>query len=203
MVAANIGFDLLVSPAFIALTTHIVAGMLIMVPINFIFIGLVKFSVDKFGSLTMYMTLFGVIASPLTFWGSTPGIWKIGLGFIIGLLLDGVFLMNLNKYIQIFIAGIIGSIIWWLPTFIIWQLLGLPNVTGFSSMLNHASPNFNGAIDFSGLLNLPITKMGWDLVWFGIMCGLLSAGPVIIALYVSYGFFKRIEKTAVYKRFSA
>ncbi len=202
MVALNIGFDILVSPAMIALTTHIVAGLLIMLPVNFVFIGLVKFSIPKFGSLTFYMTVFGTIASPLTFWGSTPGLWKIPLGLLIGLALDLIFLPKIDKRARIFVAGIIGAVMWWLLTFTSWQLLGLPSVKGFSSMLNAASPVFNGAIDFSGVVDLPILEFGLDFVWFSILCGFLSAGPVIIALFVSYKFFGTIEKTAVYKRFS-
>ena len=47
MASVNVGLDLLVSPAFIALTTHVIAGLLIMVPFNYLFISLTRFSVNK------------------------------------------------------------------------------------------------------------------------------------------------------------
>ena len=46
MSAANVGFDMLISPGFIALFNHIISGVLIMVPVNFLFISLVKYIVD-------------------------------------------------------------------------------------------------------------------------------------------------------------
>ena len=204
MASANIGLDLLISPAFIALTTHIVAGLLIMVPLNFLFISLTRFSVDKFGTLTIYMIVFGAISAPLPFWGGTAGIFKLFLGLIIGVLLDCAFLFKKNA-VKIVMGAILGAIIWWIPTFIIWQLWNLPIVEAMSNMLKAGTQQFtmgNGWIDLSGILNLPITKLNFDLIMFAVMCGLISAVPVLIACIIGYQLFLQIKKTTVYERFT-
>lgn len=204
MASANVGFDLLVSPAFIALTTHIVAGLIIMVPVNFLFISLTRTSVDKFGTLTIYMIVFGAISAPLPFWGGTAGIFKLFLGIIIGVLLDCAFLFR-KTYLKIVVGAIIGSIIWWLPTFVIWQLWNLPIVEAMSNMLKAGTQQFamgNGWIDLSGILDLPITELNFELIKFAIICGLISAVPVLIACIFGYRLFLQIKKTSVYERFT-
>ncbi len=204
MVSANVGLDLLVSPAFIALTTHIVAGLLIMVPINFLFISLTRFSVDKFGTLTIYMIVFGAISAPLPFWGGIAGIFKLFLGLLIGILLDCAFLFR-KITLKIVMGAILGAIIWWLPTFIIWQLWNLPIVEAMSNMLKAGTQQFtmgNGWIDLSGFLDLPITEFNFELIKFAIICGLISAVPVLITCIIGYQLFLQIKKTSVYERFT-
>jgi len=204
MASANVGLDLLVSPAFIALTTHIVAGLLIMVPLNFLFISLTRFSVDKFGTLTIYMIVFGAISAPLPFWGGIAGIFKLLLGLIIGVLLDCAFQFK-KIALKIVMGAILGAIIWWIPTFIIWQLWNLPIVEAMSNMLKAGTQQFtmgNDWIDLSGFLNLPITNLNFDLIIFAIMCGLISAVPVLIASIIGYQLFLQIKKTTVFERFT-
>ncbi|QEE17498.1 hypothetical protein DSAG12_03335 [Promethearchaeum syntrophicum] len=204
MATANVGFDLLVSPGFIALTTHIVAGLLIMVPINFLFIALTKNTVDKFGTITIYMIVFGAISSPLPFWGGTAGIFKLILGLIIGVLLDCVF--HFKKIaLKIVMGAILGSIIWWLPTFIIWKLWNLSIVEAMSNMLKAGTQQFsmgNGWIDLSGILELPITELNYELVKFAIICGVISSIPVFFACIIGYQMFLQIKKTSIYERFT-
>ena len=59
--AFNVVFDLGASAFLknVLLVPHIIAGIFIMVPINFIFIFLIKSMVNKFGAITLYMTIFG------------------------------------------------------------------------------------------------------------------------------------------------
>lgn len=204
MASANVGLDLLVSSGFIALTTHIVAGLLIMVPVNFLFISLTRNTIDKFGTITIYMIVFGAISAPLPFWGGTAGIFKLFLGLIIGVLLDCVFLFR-KIALKIGMGAILGAIIWWLPTFIIWQLWNLPIVEAMSNMLKAGTQQFtigNGWIDLSGILDLPITEFNFELVKFAFICGLISATPVLIACIIGYQLFLQIKKTSVYERFT-
>lgn len=194
MSAANVGIDLLLSPAFIALFSHIVAGVLIMLPINFLFISLTKYIVnDSFGSLTLYMLIFGTIAAPTTFFGAIPGAYKILVGLAIGLMLDVVFLARVPIVNQI-VAGIFGSTLWWISTFTVWTLFQFPYVTGFSNL-------FNAFWDISGFVSIPIAGLTFDMIKFAAVCGITSSLPSIAACFISFGIFNKIKKTAVYTRF--
>lgn len=204
MASVNVGLDLLVSPAFIALTTHVIAGLLIMVPFNYLFISLTRFSVNKYGTSTVYMIVFGAISTPLPFWGGMAGIFKLFLGLIIGLFLDCAFLVK-KMILKIIFGAILGGIIWWVPTFIIWQLWNLPIVEAMSSMLKAGTPQFtagNGWIDLSGILNLPITEFNLELIKFSLICGLISSIPILIAIFIGYRLFLEIKKTSIYERFT-
>ena len=77
----------------------------------------------------------------------------------------------------------------------------MPFVTAFSNLLNATSPYFNGFLDFSAILNLPINGFGIDFFIFSLLCGLVSSIPVILSCSIGYYIFKKIEPTAVYQRF--
>ncbi|WP_457559620.1 hypothetical protein [Candidatus Harpocratesius sp.] len=195
MSATNVGIDLLLSPSFILLFSHIIAGVLIMLPINFLFISLTKYLIDdRFGSLTLYMIIFGTIAAPTTFFGSVPGIYKIVVGIIIGIILDAVYLIKI-QIIRPIIVGILGSTIWWLSTFTIWTLFQFPYVMGFSNL-------FNAFWNISSFVSIPVMEISWNLVKFSLVCGITSSLPTIIMCYISWGLFLSVKKTAIYARFS-
>ena len=193
MSAANVGFDFIVSPGFIALFTHIIAGIFIMVPVNFIFLTLTKKMVPRFGSLTLFLIVYGILAFPTTLFGGTPGIYKVVVGLIIGLFLDLVYLPS-RPALQLLLAAILGSIIWWTITFIIWAGFGFAFVIAFASM-------FNSVINISSLIQLPLINFSGDFFIFAVICGGLSAAPVLIANILGYRVFKRIEKTILYEQF--
>lgn len=195
MSAANVGIDLLLSPSFIALFSHIIAGVFIMVPINLIFIALTKYLVnDRFGSLTLYMIIFGTIAVPTSFFGANPGVYKIIVGLFIGITLD-LFFMLKQKYLRPIIGGIGGSIMWWIMTFTVWNLFNFPYVAGFSVL-------FNEFWNISNIVTIPIPGISLDMVLFALICGISTSLPAILACFIAYGLFKQIEKTAIYSRFS-
>ena len=58
--ALNVSVDLIISPPLKILFGHIITGIFLMVPINFIFISFAKLMVDKFGSISLYLTIFGI-----------------------------------------------------------------------------------------------------------------------------------------------
>ena len=171
---------------------------------NYLFISLTRFSVKKCGTSTIYMIVFGAISTPLPFWGGMAGIFKLFLGLIIGLFLDCAFLVK-KMTLKIIFGAILGGIIWWVPTFIIWQLWNLPIVEAMSSMLKAGTPQFtagNGWIDLSGILNLPITEFNLELIKFSLICGLISSIPILIAIFIGYRLFLEIKKTSIYERFT-
>ncbi|MBY9005818.1 MAG: hypothetical protein KGD63_03585 [Candidatus Lokiarchaeota archaeon] len=198
----NFILDLVVSPILKLALTHIIAGLFIMVPLNFLILYLTRNVVDKYGTCTLYLTIFGLISIPTPLFGGIAGPYKILVGFCVGVLLDLVFFVKKNIPRIIFI-GIIGSIIWWTITFSIWELFDLPFVTAFSNLLNATSPSFNGFIDFSKLLYLPISGFGIDFFVFSVLCGLLSSIPVMTSCIFGHYMFKKIESTAVYQRFQS
>ena len=194
MSAANVGIDLLLSPAFIAIFSHIVAGVLIMLPINFLFITLTKYIVnDWFGTSTIYMLIFGIIAAPTSFFGAIPGLYKILVGLVIGILLDFVFLIRIPSIRPIFV-GILGSTVWWIASFMVWTLFQFPYVTGFSNL-------FNAFWNISGFVSIPITGISYDLVKFALICGITSSLPSILTCYIAFYIFQKIKPSAVYARF--
>ncbi len=196
MAALNVGFDLLFSPVLILLLGHIIAGILIMVPVNFIFISLTKHLVDKIGSITIYMIIFSAIAIPTTFYGATPGIYKILSGLLVGILLDLSYIIKQPKWLKITIGGIIGAICWWLGTFLIWQLFGFPYITGMSNLVNQF-------IELTKIMSIPITKINGDFFLFVLICGSLSAIQCLIVTIVTYPIAQTIKKTAIYDKFTA
>ncbi|MBN2156797.1 MAG: hypothetical protein JW776_12210 [Candidatus Lokiarchaeota archaeon] len=195
MAVLNVGFDLFLSPLFILLLGHVVAGILIMVPINFIFISLTKHLVDKFGTLVLYMIVFSALAIPTTFFGAFPGIYKLLVGVAIGILLDLVFFIKTPVLFKIFMGGLLGAIGWWLGTFLIWTLLGFPYVTGMSNFLNEFIP-------ISRFISLPITKINSDFFLFVLICGLLSAIPCVLMCTITYPIAKTIKSTSIYEKFN-
>lgn len=200
MAALNMVVDIIASPAFKLIFTHIVAGILIMVPLNFLFLTLTKLLVDKPGTLTIYLVVFGVLSIPTSLFGGVAGPYKIVVGLAIGLLLDLAFWPK-KIGIKIALGAILGSIFWWIATFTVWQAFNLPFVLAFSQMLNPAAPIYNGSINFSPFMQLPITGFGKDFFLFATFCGLLSAGPVLLACIFAHNLFKKIVPTAVYQRF--
>lgn len=194
MSVLNVVFDLVVSPGIIAIFTHIIAGIFIMVPVNFIFISITRNLVPRFGTLTLYLAVFGTIAIPTTLFGGIPGPYKILVGVAIGLCLDLIFLPR-NAIVRVFTGGLLGGICWWFATYTIWQAFGFPFVRAFSLLVK------NSIFNIPTLMTLPIMGFGWDFVIFTIYCGILSAIPVLIATGIGFGIFTQIRKTAVYKRF--
>ncbi len=195
MASINVGLDLLLSPSLILLFSHIVTGVLIMVPINFIFISLTKYLVnDRFGSLTLYMIIFGAMAAPTTFFGVIPGLYKILAGVMIGISLDIAFLIRI-RYLRPIIGGLIGSITWWLTSFTVWTLFQFPYVAGFSNL-------FNAFWNISGFITLPVVDVSINMVKFALICGITSSLPTILACFFSFGLYKKIEPSAVYSRFT-
>ncbi|WP_371805507.1 hypothetical protein [Candidatus Lokiarchaeum ossiferum] len=200
MSALNAGFDLLLSPPLKVLFGHIVAGIFLMVPINFIFITFTKLMVNKHGTATIFLTIFATISIPTAMFGGVPGAYKILIGAVIGICLDLIFSIK-NKIAKIIAGGILGAVIWWITLFTIWQLFKFPFVTGFSNLLNAASPNFAESIDLSNIIQLPITGFGGAFFAFATLCGLLSAIPCVIGGFIGFGLFRTIEKTALYEKF--
>jgi hypothetical protein len=194
MAALNFVLDIVVSPGLKAVFTHVIAGIFLMVPINFLFLSLTKSMVRQFGTLTLYLTVFATMSIPTTMFGA-PGVYKILVGLAIGLCLDIVFLPK-KPVLFIAIGGIGGAIAWWFATYSVWQAFGFPFVKAFSLLLK------TDPINLSGIVNLPITGFGVDFVIFTLLCGLMSAGPVLVAVVAGYGIFKQIEKTALYQRFN-
>lgn len=159
--------------------------------------------VKKYGSLTLYLIIFGLLAIPTTLFGGQPGIYKVLIGFALGLLLDLVYIPT-KIPAKLVIGSVLGAIIWWIITFSVWQAFGgalALQVTGFSNMLNAASPKYNGIINLNTMVSLPITTFGGNFILFCIYCGLLSAGPVLFANIASYFIYTRISKTSVFARF--
>lgn len=200
MSALNVGINLIISPAIKLLLGHIVAGILIMIPIDLIFVSLSKYLVKKHWTSTFYMTIFGTLSIWTTMFGATPGPYKIIVGFVIGLFLD-LAMIPKNDLIKIFSGGIIGAIMWWISLFTIWQLFNFPFVTGFSTMLMGNHENYAGFVDLSGFIQLPITTFNGDFFLFAVIVGLLSAIPCIIGIGIGFSLEKTIEKTAIYEKF--
>ncbi|MHA1111172.1 MAG: hypothetical protein ACTSRE_08715 [Promethearchaeota archaeon] len=191
----NVAFDLMVSPILIIVVGHIIAGILIMVPINFIFISLTKHLVDRIGALTLYMLVFSSIAIPTTFFG-TPGVYKILIGVVIGFLLDLAYSIKKPFWLKIILGGVLGPIFWWNGVFLIWTALNFPFVAGLSN-------GINTIINLSGFLSLPITRINGDFFLFTLICGGLSAIQCIIMTLLTYPIAQSIKKTAIYDKFTS
>jgi hypothetical protein len=196
MAAFNMVFDTVVSPGIIAIFTHIITGIFIMVPINFLFMSITKRMVDKFGTLTLYLAIFATLAIPTSMFGGVAGAYKIIVGVAIGLLLDLAFLPK-KPIIKLLTGGILGAIFWWVATYTVWQAFSLPFVTNFSKLMK------NSSIDITAFVTLPISGFGIEFYKFAVICGILSAGPVLIACILGFVLFERIKKTASYQRFLA
>jgi hypothetical protein len=193
MSGANVVLSLLVSPIFKALFTHVIAGVFIMVPINFIFFVITKNLVNKFGTLGLYFLIYGVLAIPTPLFGGVAGVYKVVVGVAIGLVLDVLFLPK-NKIVRMITVAFGGSLFWWTVVYSIWQLFDLPFVTAFSNLMN-------GTFDLSAIITIPITGFGVDFFLFAFICGLFSAGPDFIATILADMTSNKIKKTAVYSRF--
>ncbi len=194
MAVLNVGFDLFISPILILLLGHIITGILIMVPINFIFISLTKHLVDKIGSLTIYMIIFSVIAIPTTFYGATPGVYKLVSGVFVGFLLDVVYIVKKPIFLKIVLGGLLGSIGWWFGTFIIWTAFGFPFISGMSTLLNTF-------IEIAPIIeNPPIVNL--DFFIFTLICGSLSAVQCVLVTALTYPVAKVVKKTVIYDKFS-
>ena len=198
--ALNVGFSLIISPPLKLLLGHVVAGIFIMVPVNFVFVSFLKLLIDKFGVITLYLTLFGVLTIPTTMFGGVAGIYKIVIGFIIGVSLDIAFLPK--KYpLKLFFGAFFGAVVWWICLFTVWELFQLPFVTAFSNLLNSASTLFAGSLDFSAILTLPITSFSLDFFLFALICGGLSGIPCLLASFGGFGLYRAISKTSIYDKF--
>jgi len=195
MSAANVVLSLIVSLVVKALFTHIVAGVLIMVPFNFIFFAITKNLVNKFGTLTLYFLIYGVLAIPTSLFGSVAGVYKVVVGVAIGFVLDVLFLPK-NKIVRIITVSLGGSIFWWTVVYSIWELFDLPFVTAFSNLMN-------GFVDLTSIMTIPIMGFGVDFFLFALICGLFSTGPDFIATLLAHFTSTKIKKTAVYMKFNA
>ncbi len=195
MAGLNVVFDFFLSPVLIVLLGHVIAGILIMVPINFIFISLTKHLVDKFGSLTLYMFIFGALSIPTTFYGGFPGVYKLLAGLLVGLLLDFAFVIKKPIILKVLLGGFLGAIGWWFASFFIWTLLDYPFITGMSTLLNEL-------VDLSNLITVPITEINQDFFFFVFICGLFSAIQCIVVSAITYPFAKSIKKTPIYEKFT-
>lgn len=194
MAVLNVGFDLLLSPILILFLGHIITGILIMVPINFIFISLTKHLVDKIGSLTIYMVVFSSIAIPTTFYGSSPGIYKLVTGVVVGFILDAVYIVKKPIFLKILLGGLLGSIGWWFGTFIIWTAFRFPFISGMSILLN-------SLIEIAPIIeNPPIINSEFFI--FILFCGSLSAVQCVLLSALTYPVAKVVKKTAIYDKFS-
>lgn len=142
------------------------------------------------------MIVFSVIAVPTTFFGAVPGVYKIVVGVIVGILLDLAYTIKKPVALKIIIGGLVGAISWWMATFLIWTAFGYPFVTGMSNLLN----NF---IDMTWLISVPISHINGDFLLFIIFCGLLSSIQSIFFSAISYPIAQIIKKTAIYDRFTS
>jgi hypothetical protein len=168
---------------------------LVMVPVNFIFISLTKHLVDKFGALIVYMLVFSSLAIPTTFFGSTPGVYKLLVGIIVGIFLDTAYFVKKPVILRILLGGLIGAITWWIGTFLIWTALGYPFVTGMSNLMNEV-------VNISTFISIPINKINRDFFLFTLICGSLSAFQCIIMTGITFPIAQTIKKTAIYDKFT-
>jgi hypothetical protein len=198
--ALNVGFSLILSPPLKILMGHVIAGIFFMVPINFVFITFLKLLINKFGVITLYLTMFSILTIPTTMFGGVAGIYKIIIGFVIGISLDIAFLPK--KYpLKLFFGAFIGAVVWWICLFTVWELFQLPFVTAFSNLLNSASTIFAGSLDLSAILSLPITSFSLDFFLFALICGGLSGMPCLLASLGGLGLYRAISKTSIYDKF--
>ncbi|MCK5342787.1 MAG: hypothetical protein KAR20_05255, partial [Candidatus Heimdallarchaeota archaeon] len=196
----NVGFSLILSPPLKILLGHIIAGIFIMVPVNFVFITFIKLLVGKFGVITLYMTIFSILTIPTTMFGGVAGIYKLIIGLIIGMSLDLAFLPK-KIPIKLSLGTFLGAILWWICLFTVWQLFRLPFVTAFSNLVNSASVVFAGSLDLSPFLSLPITSFSPDFFLFALICGGLSGIPCLLASLGGLGLFRAISRTSIYDKF--
>jgi hypothetical protein len=193
----NVGLSLVLSPPLKQLFTHIIAGVVFMVPLNFILMWISKRIVPKFGSLTLYLGIYGLLSWATPLFGAVAGYYKIVIGAALGLAFDAIY-MALEKQKQGLLIGIFsigGAFVWWLITFTIWSAFGFPFVRAFSGL-------YNSVIPISSIITVPVVDFTSDWFIFTIICGLTSAIPVLIAVVVSEFIARRIMKTALYTKFT-
>ena len=206
MAGLNVGLNLIISPPLKVILPHVIIGMFLMVPFDLVFIALCKFTIKKPWTSTFYLLIFSILAIPTTMFGAVPGIYKIAIGFFIGILLDIAFLPK-NDYIKIITGGFLGSIFWWLALFTVWQLLypkEINMVFIFSNLLNGDFVNFhelNGFLDLSKMIQLPITGFGVEFLKFSLLVGIISCLPCILGIFGGYGLFNSIKKTSIFEKF--
>ncbi|NMC07426.1 MAG: hypothetical protein GYA24_19580 [Candidatus Lokiarchaeota archaeon] len=201
MASLNVVVDLLASTILKFFLPHAIAGIFVMVPVNFMLMSIARLVVDKAGTLAIYLTTFGVLSIPTPLFGGIAGPYKIVVGLAIGLLLDATLVGKWAMKARLVMFGLVGAVAWWVATYTIWQLFGLPFVTAFSNMFNAASASFNGAISLSGIFHLPITGFGVDFLAFAAICGLFSAGPVLIGILAGYKVFLVMQASPQLARF--
>ena len=195
MAVLNVVFDLFLSPILILALGHIIAGILIMVPLNFLFISLTKHLVQKFGVLTVYMLVFSLISIPTTFFGGIPGVYKILVGLIIGILLDLSYSIKKPVFLRITIGGLFGALFWWTGAFIIWTLFDFPFVTGMSILVDKL-------VGLNRIITIPVTQINGDFFIFTLICGALSSIQCLILTSITYPVAQTIKKTAIYEKFT-
>ena len=192
----NVGLSLILSPPLKQIFTHIIAGVVFMVPLNFILMWISKRIVPKFGSLTLYLAIYGLLSFATPLFGGVAGYYKIIIGAALGLAFDVIYLVleNQKQGLLIIVFSIIGAFVWWLITFTIWSAFGFPFVTAFSSL-------YNSMIPISSIITIPVSNFTADWFVFTLICGLTSAIPVLIAVILSELIAKKIMNSALYSKF--
>ena len=192
----NVGLSLILSPPLKQIFTHIIAGIVLMVPLNFILMWISKRIVPKFGSLTLYLSIYGLLSFATPLFGGVAGYYKIIIGAALGVAFDGIYLIleNKNQGLLIIVFSITGAFVWWIITFTIWSAFGFAFVRAFSGL-------YNSVIPISSIITIPITDFTADWFIFTLICGLTSAIPVLIAVIASELIAKKIMKSALYTKF--
>jgi hypothetical protein len=200
MAVLNVVVDLLASTILKFFLPQVIVGVFIMVPVNFMLMTTTRFIIDKPGVLIIYLATFGALSIPTPLFGGVAGPYKIVVGLAIGALLDFAYSWK-NIAVKLVSGAVAGSIAWWVATYTVWQAFGLPFVTGFSNMFNAASIAFNGGIDLSPILHLPINGFSMDFFAFAVLCGFFSSGPVLIGNIAGYKLYKVIQSSPQLVRF--
>ncbi len=192
----NVGLSLILSPPLKQIFTHIIAGVVFMVPLNFILMWISKRIVPKFGALTLYLGIYGLLSWATPLFGATAGYYKIIIGAALGFAFDAIYL-GLEKQkqgIALAVFSIVGAFVWWVITFTIWSAFGFPFVRAFSGL-------YNSVIPISSIITVPVNNFTVDWFIFTLICGLTSAIPVLIAVVLSEFIARKVMKTALYTKF--
>ena len=141
------------------------------------------------------MLVFSTLAIPTTFYGATPGVYKLLVGLVVGVLLDLGYSIKKPAVLKIIIGGLFGPILWWVGTFLLWTAFGFPFVTGMSNFLNQF-------IELTGFISIPITDVNGDFFLFTLLCGVLSSIQCISMTAITYPIAQTIKKTAIFHKFA-
>ena len=93
----------------------------------------------KFGFATLSLTIMFAIAIP-TIIGGTPGVYKILIGFLLGLTFDLVVYLLKNTNKSYLLAGALGSVVSIVSIFFAMKFLELPGVDKLQPLLKFLIP---------------------------------------------------------------